>query len=111
MVTPSSVPKKSEPNGKPVARRRTPVNKRVATNGSAAMANGHDAPTTVQLQNIQEQQDPIVVIDEEYASRPNGHTVPTTTVVPKVADKGEGAAKKIDWEIPRKTLHSSIGSC
>ena len=112
MVVPPSVPKKSEPNGKPAARRRTPVNKRVATNGSAAIANGHDASVTVQLQDIQEQQDPNVVVDGECATRPNGYTDPKTAVVPEVADnKGDGAAKKIDWEIPRKTLHSSIGSC
>ena len=81
------------------------------------MANGHDASVAVQLQDIQEQQDLTVVVDEGDASRPNGHTdgaksvpLPTTEVVPKVADKGKEAAKKIDWEIPRKTLHSSIGS-
>ena len=119
LVMPTSVSKPSEPNGKPVTRRRTPANKRApAMNGSATLANGHDASTVVQLQDIQEQQDPIVVVDEETASRPNGHTdaaksvpIPTTEVVPKAADKGKTMVKKIDWEIPRKTLHSSIGPC
>jgi len=40
-------------------------------NGSATLANGHDASTVVQLQDIQEQQDPIVVADEETALWPN----------------------------------------
>jgi len=85
------------------------------------MANGHDASTTVQLQDIKEQQD-LTVVDEESTSAPNGHRgattaafpIPTISVVPavpKVADEGEGAVKRIDWEIPRKTLHSSIGLC
>jgi len=87
-------------------------------NGSATLANGHDASTVVQLQDIQEQQDPIVIADEETASRPNRHTdaaesvpIPTTAVVPKAVDKGETVVKKFDWEIPRKTLHLSIGPC
>ena len=78
------------------------------------MANGHDPSTTVQLQDIQEQQD-LTVPNEESASAPR-HAVPavlipTISVVPKVADEGEETVKKIDWEIPRKTLHSSIGLC
>ena len=36
-------------------------------NGSATLANGHNALTVVQLQDIQEQQDPIVIADEETA--------------------------------------------
>jgi len=40
-------------------------------NGSATLANGHNASTVVQLQDIQEQQDPIVVADEETALWPN----------------------------------------
>ena len=89
----------------------------MVTNGSAAVANGHDALTMVQLQEIKEQQD-LTVVDEETSSAPNGHAdattavlIPPISVVPKVADKGEEAVKKIDWEIPRKTLHSSIGLC
>lgn len=81
------------------------------------MANGHDPLTTVQLQDIQEQQD-LTVLNEESASAPTGHRdavtavlIPTISVVPNVADEGEKAVKKIDWEIPRKTLHSSIGLC
>jgi len=89
----------------------------MVTNSSVTVANDYDASTTVQLQDIQEQRVP-TVIDEESASAPNGHTdatravpIPTTSVVPKVSDKGEESVKKIDWEIPRKTLHSSIGWC
>jgi len=41
------------------------------SNGSATLANGHDTSTVVQLQDIQEQQDPIVVADEETALWPN----------------------------------------
>ena len=81
------------------------------------MANGHDLSTTVQLQDIQEQQD-LTVLNEGNASAPNGHRdaitaalIPTISVVPKVAGEGEEVVKKIDWEIPRKTLHSSIGLC
>jgi hypothetical protein len=119
LVMPPSVPKKPEPNGKPAPRRRTPASKRaVVANGSAVMANGHDASTTVQLQDIKEQQDLTVVV-EESASAPNGHRdattaafpIPTMSVVPKVADEGQESVKKIDWEIPRKALHSSIGLC
>ena len=89
----------------------------MVTNGSAVTANGHDASTTVQLQEIKEQQD-LTVVDEETSSAPNGQTdattvvlIPAISVLPKVANEGEEAVKKIDWEIPRKTLHSSIGLC
>ncbi len=89
----------------------------MVTNGSAAIANGHDPSTTAQLQDIQEQRD-LTVLNEESASAPNGHSdavtavlIPTISVVPKVAGEGEEAVKKIDLEIPRKTLHSSIGLC
>jgi len=37
--------------------------------------------------------------------------IPTTVVVPKAVDKGKTVVKKFDWEILRKTLHSSIGPC
>jgi hypothetical protein len=119
MVMPPSVSQKLEPSGKPVTRRRTPANKRkVATNGSTATAKDHDTSTTVQLQDIHEQQDPIIVVGDESAPQPNGHAdaaelvqILITPVVPKVADRSGEAVKKIDWEIPRKTLHSSIGSC
>jgi hypothetical protein len=115
---PPSAPKKSELDGKPVTRRRKLSNKRAKATNGAAMANGHDVSATVQLQDIQEQQDSMAVVGEKSASQQNGHAdtagsvpIPTTPVVPKVADKGEETVKKIDWEIPRKSLHSSIGSC
>ena len=47
----------------------------------------------------------------------NGHSAPIPTTQPQplpldnLKDLPLAVKKKIDWEIPRKTLHSSIGAC
>lgn len=52
-------------------------------------------------EDIEERDEQEQVVD---ALVPNGHVVePEAT--------SESQLKKIDWEIPRKVLHSSIGAC